>query len=330
MKKYTIVTTCKLSDSNKDSIAAINPMIEIIDAFHLHNAEQEGDFSRKAEFDAILAGADIVYALLPPVNLINRAPKLKWIQTALAGVDQEVYDDIFHSAVVVTNSSGIHGVQITELVFTMMLMFVKRSPFSLKMQEQKRWERFIPALMSGKTIGIIGLGNIGKEIARVAKAHRMTVLATRRSIRKETRARNVDRLLPSAQMGSLLKESDFVVLAVPSITETFSLIGRQELQMMKASAYLINIARGSVIDEPALIEALRNGTIAGAGLDTVTSEPLPPDSPLWELPNVIITPHLGGRLENYYDVATDIFCENLRRYLEGRHLIKIVNKKRGY
>jgi len=121
-----------------------------------------------------------------------------------------------------------------------------------------------------------------------------------------------------------------VVLTVPSTTDTIGLIGRKELQAMKSSAYLINIARGSVIDEPALLEALRNGTIAGAGLDTFMEEPLPPDSPFWDLPNVIITPHLGGRLENYYEVATDIFCENLCRFVDGRRLIKLVNKKRGY
>ncbi len=330
MKKLTVVITCKLDETNKARIASVSPTLETVDASPFHNAEQEGDFSRKDEFDKILAGADIVYGLLPPKDLVKRAPKLKWVQTVLAGVDQEIYEEIFSSPVIVTNTSGMHGVQIMELVFTMMLMFSKRSPFSLKMQEEKRWERFIPALLSGKTVGIVGLGNIGKEIARMAKAYGMTVMGTRRSLKQPTKTRNVDRLLPSAQMEELLRQSDFVVLAVPSTADTVGLIGRKELQAMRSSAFLINIARGNVIDEPALVEALRSGSIAGAGLDTFIEEPLPPDSPLWDLPNVIITPHLAGRLENYYEVATDIFCENLRRFLDGRRLIKLVNKKRGY
>ncbi len=198
------------------------------------------------------------------------------------------------------------------------------------MQEQKRWERFIPMLICGKTIGIVGLGNIGKEIARMSKAYGMKVLGTRRSVREVTGGRNVDLLLPSSRMNELLAQSDFVVLAVPSITETVNLIGRRELKSMKPGAFLVNIARGSVIDEDALIWALENNIIAGAGLDTFAEEPLQPHSRLWHFPNVIITPHLAGRLENYYDVATDIFCENLKRYLSGKRLIKLVNKKRGY
>jgi phosphoglycerate dehydrogenase-like enzyme len=185
-------------------------------------------------------------------------------------------------------------------------------------------------LICGKTIGIVGLGNIGKEIARMSKAYGMKVLGTRRSVREVTGGRNVDLLLPSSRMNELLAQSDFVVLAVPSITETVNLIGRRELKSMKPGAFLVNIARGSVIDEDALIWALENNIIAGAGLDTFAEEPLQPHSRLWHFPNVIITPHLAGRLENYYDVATDIFCENLKRYLSGKRLIKLVNKKRGY
>lgn len=205
MKKLTIVITCKLDDTNKVRIAAVDPAIEIVDASQLHGAEQEGDFNRKDEFDRILARADVTYGLLPPKELVKRAPNLKWAQTVLAGVDQEIYEDIFRSSAIVTNTSGMHGVQTTELVFTMMLMFTKRSPFSLKMQEKKRWERFVPALISSKTIGIVGLGSIGKEIAHMAKAYSMKVLGTPRSVKQPTRTRNVDRLLPSAQIEELLR-----------------------------------------------------------------------------------------------------------------------------
>jgi phosphoglycerate dehydrogenase-like enzyme len=137
MDKLTIVITCKLDDSNKARIAAVSPLFKVVDAAEVNAAEQGGDYSRKAEFDAILSRADIVYGLLPPEDLIGRAPRLKWIQTVLAGVDQEIYADIFKSPVIVTNTSGMHGIQITELVFTMISMFAKRSPFSLKCRSRR-------------------------------------------------------------------------------------------------------------------------------------------------------------------------------------------------
>ena len=156
------------------------------------------------------------------------------------------------------------------------------------------------------------------------------MLATRRSVRKEGRARYVDIMLPLDQLHRLLNESDFVVLSVPLTSETRKIIGEQELRAMKPTAFLINIARGGIVDEEVLIRALEEKWIAGAGLDVFATEPLPPESRLWEFPNVIISPHLSGGMSDYIGKATDVFLENLKRYLNGKRLLNIVNKKLGY
>jgi len=158
----------------------------------------------------------------------------------------------------------------------------------------------------------------------------MRVVATRRSVKQVARARNVDLLLPRERLSQLLSDSDFVVLTLPLTSETKGLIGEEELRNMKATAYLINVARGEIIDEEALVRALDEHWIAGAGLDVFSTEPLPTDSKLWELPNVIFSPHVAGGMEDYFVRATELFCENLRRYLCGKKLLNVVDKKKGY
>jgi len=176
----------------------------------------------------------------------------------------------------------------------------------------------------------VGLGHIGREVARLAKAFGMEVMATRRSAKPGARARYVDKLLTPEQLPQLLSNSDFLVLSLPATPGTRKLIGEKELRTMKPTAYLINVARGAVIDEEALIRALKGNWIAGAGLDVFSAEPLPSDSKLWELPNLIFSPHISGNLDNYYKLSTELFCENLRRYVNGKRLFNVVDRKKGY
>jgi phosphoglycerate dehydrogenase-like enzyme len=234
------------------------------------------------------------------------------------------------SPVTLTNVSGIHAIPISEFVIGLMLMFVKQAPFCFQLKCEKKWERFTPEALNSKTVGIVGLGSIGREVARLAKAFGMRVMATRRSARQVGHARYVDIMLPPEQLNRLLAESDFVVLAVPFTPETSNLIGRKELRKMRPTACLINIARGGIVDEAALVRALEEHWIAGAGLDVFATEPLPADSRLWELPNVIFSPHIAGGLGDYAVRATEIFAENLKRYLAGKRLLNVVDKKRGY
>jgi phosphoglycerate dehydrogenase-like enzyme len=210
------------------------------------------------------------------------------------------------------------------------LMFAKGMPLCFRMQQKHEWQRYMPHLLYGKTVGIMGLGHIGSEVARLSRAFGMKVIATRRSAKKPGKARNVDLLLPQSQVRKMLAESDYVVLALPLTPETRHIIGEAEFASMKPGAFIINIGRGSLIDENALIRALDDKKIAGAGLDVTAPEPLPKESRLWDMENVIISPHVSGGMEDYTGRATALFCENLRRYINGKKLINIIDRKKGY
>ena len=217
-----------------------------------------------------------------------------------------------------------------EVVLEMMLMFAKDAPACLQMKQAREWRRYKPKLLRGQTVGILGLGNIGREIARLCGAFGMKVIGLRRSAGPERPFPEVDRVYPREQLHQLLAESDFVVLALPLTKETRGLIGEPELRSMKPSAFLINVARGAVVDEGALIRALEEKRIAGAGLDVFIQEPLPPDSRFYELPNVIFSPHISGEMPDYESRATEIFCENLRRYIAGEPFLHEVDKVKEY
>jgi phosphoglycerate dehydrogenase-like enzyme len=266
-----------------------------------------------------------------PENIVDLAPRLKWIQCPLAGVDQILNTSIVNSKVLITNASGIHGPAISELVLAMMLDFARNMVQCYEMKQQKDWRKISTTLLESKTLGIIGLGSIGNAVARRAKAFDMRVVGVRRSIIKVTRSRYVDAIYPREQLNKLLKESDYVVLVLPFTQETDRMIGENQLKFMKPTARLINVGRGNTVDEEALIRALELGWIAGAGLDCYSNEPLPVESKIWNLSNVIMTPKNahGGR-ENTEPKIIDIFCENLKRYLDGKRLINVVNKKAGY
>jgi phosphoglycerate dehydrogenase-like enzyme len=311
-------------------IRDVNPRITVKDGAALATAESNGDFSRKSELDALLAWADVLFCLVAPSDTIARAPKLKWIQVISAGVDRWRDTDVWSSAVVITGVSGIHATPIGEFVLSLMLMFAKNTPLAFKMMQTRNWQRYEPRTLRDKTVGIVGLGHIGAEVARLSKAFGMKVIATRRSIHQAGKARNVDLLLPRARMKQMLALSDYVTLCLPLTPETRHIIGKSEFSAMKPTARIINVGRGQLIDEEALIRALDEKHIAGAGLDVTYAEPLPKKSQLWSFDNVILSPHISGGMENYMLRATEVFCENLRRRLAGKRLINVVNRKRGY
>lgn len=311
-------------------IALAGPGINVTDASDLAIAEFRGDSTAKEKLDAMLAEAEVIYGLILPQNLLARAPRLKWVQTMSAGVDRFARMDIWQSPVIITGVSGIHATPIGEFALQFMLMFAKGAPQCFQMKQKHEWKRFMPSVLRGKTVGIVGLGNIGREVARLSKAFGMRVIANRRSATQFKRARYVDKLLPAGQLNQLLSESDYVVVATPLTPETRGLISEKELRSMKPSAYIINIARGGMIDEEALIRALEEKRIAGAGLDVVATEPLSPESRLWDFDNVILSPHVAGGMEDYMERATEVFCENLKRYLNGKKLLNVIDRKRGY
>jgi phosphoglycerate dehydrogenase-like enzyme len=259
----------------------------------------------------------------------ERAPNVRWVQLTHAGAER-VNPALIAQGITFTTAGGLAATPIAEFVMTYILMFSKGWPRLFRAQEERKYSRFMPRELLGKTVGIVGMGYIGGEVARLAKAFGCRVLGMRRSFTQRGPDAVADEAVPPSDLGFLLGESDFVVIAAPLTAETSGLIGAEQLRAMKPSAHLINIARGGLLDEPALIEALKQGTIAGAGLDVFTREPLPPDSELWALDNVILTPHISGGTEIYNKRATDIFCSNLERFLSGQELFNVVDPARGY
>jgi len=330
MPPVKVVVTSAIGAHCLEHIAAVGKHVRVTDVSSLFRGELTGDAGARARLDAALAEAEVIYGLRLPQNVLARAPRLKWIQVMSAGVDRYLDAEMRDSPVKMTNVSGIHATPIGEFVLGLILMFVKLAPQCFELKEQVKWQRVYPSVLSDKTLGVVGLGSIGREIARLGKAFGMRVVATRRTARPGDHARYVDTLLPADHLGTLLRDSDFVVLAVPFTPETQRLIGDAQLRQMRRSAFLINIARGGIVDEDALVRALTQKTIAGAGLDVFATEPLPADSPLWHLPNAIISPHISGAREDYVLRATELFVENLRRYLAGKRLVNVVDKRRGY
>jgi D-2-hydroxyacid dehydrogenase (NADP+) len=329
MDTVNVILATPASEEAKQAIKAVSLRINLTDVSDLSRLDYQGDLKARKELDNVLAEAEISFGMRIPVNLLARAPKLKWIQVTSAGVDRYLNDEFRRSSVILTNASGVHATPIGEFVVSLMLMFAKNAPTFFEAKRRKEWLRTPGTVLNGKTVGVVGLGSIGQEVARLCKAFRMRVIATRRSPKRRT-ARNVDLLLPASGLPRLLEESDYVAICLPLTRETNKLIGASELRMMKPSAYIINIARGPIIDEDALIEALEKKRITGAGLDVFATEPLPPESKLWELPNVIISPHVSGGREDYEAGALDIFLRNLERYIDGKRLINVVNKEKGY
>lgn len=258
------------------------------------------------------------------------ATKLRWIHALTAGVESLVFPETQKDPVFITNSKGIHGIPMAEHVLGMILAFTRQLPLLLKQQSGHIWNRpHIDTLqeINGKTMAIVGLGAIGQEIARKAKAMDMKVIAARREMKQEP---HVDRLYRPEQLLDMLSEADFVVVTLPITEQTKDLIGRDHFAAMKPTAYFLNVSRGGVVQESELIRALQEQRIAGAGLDVVAEEPLPAESPLWDMPNVIITPHLSAISPVYLDRAIQLFAKNLELYVQNKPLFNLIDKARGY
>jgi D-2-hydroxyacid dehydrogenase (NADP+) len=328
-KPLNIVITIPLDEILVRRIIDIGQNITITSIFDVMYTDMTGDAAAKEKLDAILANAEIIYGFGLPRDVVARSPKLKWVQMTSAGVDRFLTEELRQSNVIMTNVRGMHAAPMGEFVLCEMLMFAKGAPNFFQQKQCQKWKPFMPAVLRSRTVGIVGLGAIGREIARLSKGFGMQVLAVRRSERTTTN-RYVDKIFPVDQLRAMLAECDYVVLTVPLTGETNKMIGEPELRSMKPTAHLINVSRGNVVDEDALVRALEGNLIAGAGLDVFAVEPLPATSRLWTFPNVIFSPHIAGGMEGYAEQATDIFCENLKRYLAGKKLLRIVDKKKGY
>ncbi len=283
--------------------------------------------SQKELTDPQLSQAEVVLCWDFDAEQFKRSPNLRWIHKMSTGVDRMLYPELVNSPVILTNAAGAHALPIAEHVIGVMLAIVKELPRASRFQRQHRWVKDFTRELGGQVLGIVGMGHVGEEIARLAKAMSMTTMAVRR---RDLPAQHVDQLLPMDGLHDLLRRSDFVVVTLPLTPRTRGLFGAEEFRAMRPTSYFINIARGQIVHEPALIEALKGGQIAGAALDVAAVEPLPAESPLWDMENVIITPHTSGHSTRVNDRAVDLFCQNLGRYWMGEQLVNVVDKQAGY
>jgi D-2-hydroxyacid dehydrogenase (NADP+) len=265
--------------------------------------EQEvGDFIEKAEILLTFGLSD---------ELIRKAVALRWIQALGTGVDSILALPSLQKSVLLTSTRGIHGPQMSEFV---MLALTRRFPDTVRNQDKAVWDRWPAELLWQKKVGILGLGTVGEEIARKCKAFGMSVYAVNRS-KKQLDV--VGRFFGLEGLLTMAREVDYFIIVVPLTPDTRGMVGAEVLSAMKPTAFLLNLARGAVVDEKALIQALESGTIAGAALDVFNEVPLPQSHPFWKMRNVIVTPHVGGTSVSYVRQVLPIFQENLRRYLGG-------------
>ena len=337
-KTVEVLITIPLEEALLNQLVNVSPQLNIT----VHKARRLDEIPPE-----LLSKAEVLYTnrIIP---LPEQAPNLRWIQFHWAGVDHALDAPILRApGVIATHLSGASASQMAEFALTMMLALGHHLPDLNILQRHsewpsERWERFCPLELRDSTVGIVGYGSIGRQIARLLHTFGAKVLATKRDVMHpedtgyipeglgDPNGDFVHRLYPPQAMRAMLKECDFVVVTTPLTPETRNLIGPAELAALKPTAYLVDIGRGGVVDQQALIAALREHKIAGAALDVFPEEPLPADNPLWKMPHVILSPHIAGYSTAYDTRAVALFSENLTRYLAGLPLYNQINIERGY
>lgn len=334
-QKVVVMITSPLEAEHAARIASVDPeRVELIyrpdlmpppryPADHNGPADWPGYAERRPEWRRLLQRAEVLWDF--PVGedapLSELCPRLRWVQTTSAGVGMLVKRlGLQGSDLIITTASGVHAGPLTEFVFAALLYHTKRLADLQSWQRAHHWERFASGELRGKTLAIVGPGRIGREVARIGRAFGMTVWATASRYDPARAAElGVDRLFPLEDLRAMLSGADAVVLCCPHTPETEGLIGPAEIASLKRGVVFINIARGAVVDEDALVAALHEGKIGFAALDVFLTEPLPKSSPLWDAPNVLINPHSASTAYDENARITEIFCRNLRCYLAGRY-----------
>ncbi len=334
-----ILVTMRLTDRQRALIQDASGGAEILEGFSPFEPDK---------MEPALADCDIMVTFRVPADLARKAPKLTWIHLMSAGVEHALAAGVFHNpALLLTNSSGIHGTTIGEYILGSMLAYAHQIHLPLRAQLRHEWlpnRYFMKTVfdLRGKTAGIVGYGSIGRETARLAQGFGMEVLALKRNPQDHADpgwcAPNVgdpQGLIPKRWFGpeqrvELVALSDFIVVTLPLTPETRHFLGAREFAAARPRAYVVNVGRGEVIDQDAMIEALKSGALGGAGLDVTTPEPLEAQSPLWDIENVLLTPHISGAKQGYNDEACEVFVENLRRFVAGRTMLNLVDRAGGY
>lgn len=288
-----------------------------------------------ATLPAALADADVYTGFHFPPDAFASAPKLRWINSASAGVEANLFPALVASDVVLTNAAGLHAVNIPEHCLALMLALARNFPTAQRLQERHEWNRFAVIAgnggireLAGSTLAVIGAGAIGLGIVRLGAALGMRVRVLRR--RSDQPVPGAEAVVGPADLHALLGWADFVVLAAPLTVETGGMIDAAAIAAMRSSAIFVNVGRGELVDDDALVTALRSGGIAAAGIDVFREEPLPAESPYWALENVLLTPHVSGYRPDFFARIVAMFAANLERWLQGEPLVNVVDKRLGY
>lgn len=294
----------------------------------------ERSASQQAEWESLMRSSEILFDFdhVDPRGICRYGRSVRWVQATSAGIGDFVERFQLQSLdAVLTTASGVHARPLAEFVVWAMLAFVKRYPVARAQQRAHVWQRFSADELAGKTLAIVGLGSIGREIARVAGSLGVHVVGTKRDTRtSDPVSLNVERVYPPHQLEEMVSQADFVCLAAPNTPETTGMIDQDVIGAMKRSSVLINVGRGSLVDEAALIEALREEHLAGAALDVAAKEPLAPDHPFWSMDSVIVFPHSASTSRRENERITSLFLDNLERYLSGRPLLNVFQVERAY
>jgi phosphoglycerate dehydrogenase-like enzyme len=321
-----VLVGSRFSPQHLDRIRGVSPRIDL-------SYEPHSPYQRPEEPPAGLAEVEVLVSHHARFA-ISAAPRLRWLQLPGDGADHLRGAPIMNSDVVITNAR-VFGVPIAEYVIGSVIAYYRRFPQMMERFQKGRawprnqWDEYAGEDLAGKTMAVIGHGAIGRRLARVAQAMDVGVIGTRRTATAVVDEDGVE-VHPAAHLHAVLSRADVVVVCLPLTAETEGVIDEAALRSMKPTAYLVSVGRGKVIEPAALLRALREGWIGGAGLDVYAETPLPPNNPLFDLPNVILTPHMSGVSQGYYERVMDLFCGNLRRYLAGEPLVNVVNKQSGY
>jgi D-2-hydroxyacid dehydrogenase (NADP+) len=290
------------------------------------------DYSR---MDEEIVNAEIVVAWSVRPEQITAAKKLRWIHSPAAAVHQLMFPELVNSKIILTNAREVHGPVVAEHVIALIFALAKKIPDSVRLQAKHVWGQQIlwdeqPRVreVADATVGMVGLGSIGRPVVKSAKALGMRVIAAREH--PEKGSEGADKVFGPAQIGEVFHQADYIVLAAPVTAGTKAIVNAERLAFMKPGACLINVGRGPLVDEPALAAALREKKIGGAALDVFPKEPLPADSPLWDVPNLLITPHTAALTDKLWERHYVLFSENVRRYMTGKPLLAVVDKRKGY
>ena len=341
-----VVIASFLEPRHVDRIRAVNPRLQVVYEPRLlppprFVADHVGHPFERAEEDekrwaSLLAEAEILFDFDRShlEDLPERAPLLKWIQATSAGIGQLVAEHRYAQRMpgtLFTTASGVHAIPLAEYALMSILIFRRRVPEMFADQRERRWEPFASTDLAKRSLAVVGMGSIGKEVARVASGFGMRTVGVKRTVAGvDPDALHLDALYGLDELHEALRGAEHVVLSVPHMPETEGMIGADELALLAPGAIVVNVARGAVVDESALVDALESGHLGGAALDVFQEEPLPADSPFWAMPNVLVCAHSAGTSDRENERITDIFCENLRRYLAGEPLLNVLDTARMY